>query len=220
MATALALWDTEATGAGHVIDVSAQEAIAHSLQNAPQAWDLEGRISMRGGEGMRDATENAFRCSDGYVFLAAPLALSASWSGLLGWMREAGFEGLAELEGPEWADRPTRATAAMKHRFRALFERFVAGRSKAELAAEALARKVVMAPVSRIADLPDDPQLLFRRFFQTLPIPGLGREVRMPGAPYRLSETLWRLDRAAPLPGADNPSVLGEGTPGTRAAAR
>jgi benzylsuccinate CoA-transferase BbsE subunit len=217
-ATALALWDCESRGVGHVIDVSAQEAIAHSLQNAPQAWDLEGHISVRGGEGIRDATENAYRCRDGYVFLAAPLALSASWSGLLAWMRDEGFAGLAELQTSAWADRPTRATAPMKERFRILFERFVAGRTKAELAAEALRRKVVLAPVSRIADLPQDPQLLFRRFFQKLPMPGLGHEIAVPGAPYRLSEPLWRLDRAAPRRGADNDTVPGAMSPPARRA--
>lgn len=217
-ATALALWDLEARGTGHVIDVSAQEAIAHSLQNAPQAWDLEGHISVRGGEGIRDATENAYRCKDGYVFLAAPLALSASWSGLLAWMEDEGFDGLADLRMPAWADRPTRATAAMKQHFRTLFERFVAGRTKAELAAEALRRKIVMAPVSRIADLPQDPQLLFRRFFQTVPMPGLGREILVPGAPYRLSEPLWRLDRAAPALGADDDTAPGTTQPAHRRA--
>ena len=30
---------------------------------------------------------------------------------------------------------------------------------------EALKRKIVMAPVSRVGDLVDDPQLVYRRFF-------------------------------------------------------
>jgi benzylsuccinate CoA-transferase BbsE subunit len=215
-ATALALWDGEERGARHVIDVSAQEAIAHSLQNAPQAWDLEGHISVRGGEGMRDATENAFRCKDGYVFLAAPLALSASWSGLLAWMREENFDGLNALLSDTWKDRPTRATAAMKQQFRDVFSRFIADKTSAELAAEALRRKIVMAPVARIADLTQDPQLVFRRFFQKMPGNALGREVLLPGAPYRLSEPLWRLERAAPHLGEDNAALLGVAPSGQR----
>ncbi len=215
-ATALALWHAETHGVGHLVDVSAQEAIAHSLQNAPQAWDLERLISVRGGEGLRDATESAFVCKDGYVFLAAPLSLSASWSGLLTWMREENFDGLDILLGDDWKDRPIRATAPMKAVFKALFERFAADRTKADLAAEALRRKVVLAPVSRIADIPHDPQLLFRRFFQKVPIPGLGREVAFPGAPYRLSEPVWQIARAAPNLGADNDAVLGGGTAAMR----
>ena len=77
---------------------------------------------------------------------------------------------------------------------------FIAGRSMDSLRTEALARKIIMAPVSRIADLPGDPQLLFRHFFQDVPHPALGRPLRFPGAPYRLSEPVWRVDRPAPLP--------------------
>jgi benzylsuccinate CoA-transferase BbsE subunit len=195
-ATALALWDLEKTGTGHLLDVSSQEAIAHSLQNAPQVYDLEGQVMSRGGEGVRDATEAAFACRDGYVFLAAPLSLSVSWNALLKWMQDEGFEGVDRLLQDDWKDRPTRATAAMKAEFRPLFECFVASKTKAELSAEALKRKLVMAPVSRIADLQADPQLLFRQFFHTVPMPGLGKDVAFPGPPYRLSEPLWRIERA------------------------
>ncbi|WP_158932141.1 CoA transferase, partial [Acidisphaera sp. S103] len=111
-ATALALWDLERTGTSHVLDVSSQEAIAHSLQNAPQVYDLEGKVMSRGGEGVRDATEAAFACKDGYVFLAAPLALSVSWNALLTWMKDEGFDGVNRLLQDDWKDRPTRATEA------------------------------------------------------------------------------------------------------------
>jgi benzylsuccinate CoA-transferase BbsE subunit len=202
-ATAIALWDLEETGAPHLLDVSAQECIAHSLQNAIQVYDLEGRVFSRGGIGTRDATESAFRCQDGFVFLAAPLSLSASWTALLNWMREEGFDGYDTLAGdPRWADRPARASKPMYDEFRQLFERFIAHKSRAELRAEALKRRLVMAPVSSISDLQLDPQLLFRGFFRSLPMPALGRDMIMPGAPYRLSEPLWQLTAGAPVLGA------------------
>jgi benzylsuccinate CoA-transferase BbsE subunit len=208
-ATAIALWHCEAQGVSHVLDVSAQEAIAHSLQNANQVYDLEGKVSSRGGEGVRDATESAFVCKDGYVFLAAPLAINSAWSGLVQWMKDEDFDGYDRLMQPDWADRPLRATAAMREEFRVMFERFVADKTKAELGAEALRRKLLMAPVSRIADLQADPQLIFRRYFQKLAVPGLGKDALFPGAPYRLSEPLWRLERAAPSLGEDNEAILG-----------
>ena len=46
-----------------------------------------------------------------------------------------------------------------------------------------LRRKIILAPVSRIADLPEDPQLVFRRFFRDVPHPAVGRTLRFPGAP-------------------------------------
>jgi benzylsuccinate CoA-transferase BbsE subunit len=207
-ATAIALWDSEATGHSHILDVSAQEAIAHSLQNAVQVYDLENRISSRGGEGVRDATEAAFACKDGYVFLAAPLSLPASWNGIRNWMEEEKFPDVARLHEPDWADRPTRCTAAMRREFKDLFERFIANKTKQEMRENALKRKLVMAPVSTLADLQVDPQLIYRHYFQSVSMPHRDEPVPFPGAPYRLSEPLWSIDRAAPGQGQDQYSVL------------
>ncbi len=207
--TALGLWDLEMHGHGHVIDVSAQECIAHSLQNAPQVWDLEHRILSRGGEGIRDATEDLFACRDGHVFLAAPLSLPMSWKAVLDWMAEEGHEGHGRLTHADWASRPLRATASMRKEFRAIFESFIEDKTRAEMREQALRRKIVMAPVSRVADLADDPQLIFRRFFGDILHPALGRALRFPGAPYRLSEPVWSIDRAAPRAGEHTMELTG-----------
>lgn len=200
VATALALFDVEVNGGGsHLVDVSAQECIAHSLQNALQVWDLEGRISTRGGEGTRDASEQVLPCADGHVFVASTLSIPASWRGIVTWMQEEGHPAGQRFSEPDWSDRRKRTTGAMHQEFRELFGAFVATRSMDSLRKEALARKIIMAPVSRIADLPGDPQLLFRRFFRDVPHPAMGRPLRFPGAPYRLSEPVWRIDRPAPL---------------------
>jgi benzylsuccinate CoA-transferase BbsE subunit len=198
-ATALAVWDLETHDHGHLIDVSAQECIAHSLQNAPQVWDLERRILSRGGEGIRDATEDLFACADGHVFLAAPLSLPMSWKAVAAWMLESGDPACARLEDPDWMNRPWRATAAAKAEFRAIFERFTADKTRSEMRDQALRRKIVMAPVSRVGDLSEDPQLIFRQFFAAVDHPALGRSLRFPGAPYRLSEPVWSTGAAPRL---------------------
>ncbi|GAC1343369.1 MAG: CoA transferase [Acetobacteraceae bacterium] len=214
VATALAVFDIEVNGgAAHLIDVSAQEAIAHSLQNALQVWDLEKRISVRGGEGTRDATEQVLPCRDGHVFVASTLSIPASWKGIVAWLQQEGHPGGQRFAEPDWADRRTRTTAAMHREFRSVFGDFVAGRTMAELREAALARKIIMAPVSRIAELPGDPQLIFRRYFHEVPHPALGRPLRFPGAPYRLSEPVWRVDRPAPLPDEHGAEVLGRAAP-------
>lgn len=218
VATALCLHDVEAHGGAHLVDVSAQECIAHSLQNALQVFDLEGRIPVRGGVGTRDAAEQVLPCRDGHVFVASVLAIPASWSAIVAWMQAEGHPGGQRFAQADWADRARRTTAPMHAEFRALFGSFVAGRTMAELRAEALARKIIMAPVSRIADLGADPQLVFRRYFHDVPHPGLGRALRFPGAPYRLSEPVWRVDRPAPRPGEHDGEILA--SPSTRAAAQ
>ncbi|MGE0715207.1 MAG: CoA transferase, partial [Alphaproteobacteria bacterium] len=130
VAMGIALWDAELRGHGHVIDVSAQEAIAHSLQNAVQVWDLEKRISRRGGEGTRDCSEDMFRCKDGWVFLAAPPTLGISWRQLVAWITEEGHFSAARLSEKQWLDRPWRNTAPAKAEFRALCEVFIADRTQ------------------------------------------------------------------------------------------
>lgn len=218
-ATALALYDIENNdGGAHLLDVSAQECVAHSLQNALQVWDLEGRIPVRGGEGTRDATEQVLACSDGHVFLASSLSMPLSWKALVDWMHEEDHPGGERLSQADWSDRRKRTTRAMRDEFRALFESFASNKTKAEMRNEALRRRIIMAPVSQVSDLPGDPQLVFRRYFRDLPHPAAGRSLRFPGAPYRLSEPVWRLDRPAPLPGEHTEELLGSVVP--RAAAR
>jgi benzylsuccinate CoA-transferase BbsE subunit len=200
VATALCLMDAETGGTGHLVDVSAQECIAHSLQNALQVFDLEGRISRRGGEGTRDATEDIFACRDGAVFLAAPPVLGVSWKALLAWMQEDGHPDVALLMTPEWSDRRYRTTAAAKAVFRAAFESFIRTRSKVALTAEALRRKVVLSPVSRIAEVLADEQLAFSDYF--VRVGGM----QLPGAPYRLSAPVWQAG-APPSLGEHNTTI-------------
>lgn len=207
-ATAIAFWDAENRGTSHVLDVATQECIAHSLQNTLQVYDLEGRVFSRGGAGTRDATEQVFACKDGYVFLAATLTVPASWNGIVQWMKEAGDAGAARLQQADWKDRARRTTEPMKHEFKAIFERFIAGKTKIEIAGEALDRKIAMAPVSRVSELPEDPQLVYRRYFHKVHDHVLDRDLLFPGAPYRLSEPVWAIGRGAARIGEDTDEVV------------
>lgn len=191
-ATALALTDAERTGQGHLIDVSAQECIAHSLQNAVQVWDLEHRVSVRGGEGTRDASEDIFPCADGFVFLAAPLALGTSWKGLVAWIVETGHPSGAVLSDPRWSNREWRLTAEARVQFRAAFTAFLATRTQAEVTEQAMARRIVASPVASIPETFADPQLTARGFFRPLAAGPGGAAIAFPGAPYRLTPALWR----------------------------
>lgn len=207
-ATAMALWDTERKGASHMLDIAAQECLAHSLQNTLEAYSLEGRVTRRGGEGTRDATENIFACRDGYVFLAAPLQLTSAWSGLLQWLKDSGHPGGARLSEPDWQEAKGRAKRELHAEFRQIFESFTADKTKNELLDAALARKILLSPVSTIADTLSDTQLRHRDFFRTVHHPAFGRDIAIPGAPYRFSEPVWSVARAAPAPGQDNAAIF------------
>jgi benzylsuccinate CoA-transferase BbsE subunit len=199
VATSIAMYDSLATGRGHIVDVSAQECIAHSLQNSIQMWDFEKKISMRGGEGTRDASEDMFACKDGLIFLAAPRTLGVSWNSLVAWICETGHPCGAELSHERWADRVWRLTGEAKRRLREALEAFFGQYTKEELTQEAITRKIVMGPVSTVRDVLDDPQLKYRDYFQSVALAHCGATIQFPGAPYRLSEPVWSVSPSTQL---------------------
>lgn len=202
VATAVSLMDAETRGRGHILDVSAQEAIAHSLQNAVQVWDLERRISHRAGEGTRDASENIFECRDGHVFLASPPGNGLSWQSLLAWMAECGHPSAEVFREPRWLDRKWRNQPDARTAFKPIFEAFTRDFTREELVSNALKRRIVMSSVNRVSDVLDDPQLAYRDYFVQLEAGG----PRFPGAPYKMSEPVWR-PSAAPALGAHDALV-------------
>jgi benzylsuccinate CoA-transferase BbsE subunit len=199
VATAMALHDAMASGRGHVVDVSTQECIAHSLQNSIQVWDYEGRVSMRGGEGTRDATEDMFACKDGRIFLTAHLAIGVSWKALLDWIHETGHPAWEELSSERWKNRTWRMTAEAKAIMRPTLESFTRLYTKEELTREGQRRKIVLGPVSTVLDVLDDPQLAHQHFFRTLAILAGSGPVAFPGAPYHFSEPVWSVTPAPSL---------------------
>jgi benzylsuccinate CoA-transferase BbsE subunit len=202
VATAAALFDAETTGQGHVIDVAGQECIAHSLQNALQVYDLEGVISSRGGEGTRDAAEVILGCKDGRMLVASPLGLGPSWHSLIAWIKETGHPAGDTLAQPRWLDSRWRKTLEAQQEFRDAFAGFIAGYTKKEIMDQALTRKIVMSPVSRIHDILADEQLAHRGYFVPVAGCGVDRAVTFPGAPYQFSEPVWAV--APPPPAVAN----------------
>jgi benzylsuccinate CoA-transferase BbsE subunit len=193
VASAAAFFDAEQNNNGHLVDISAQECIAHSLQNALQVYDLEGRISSRNGEGTRDATEDIFPCKDGHMLLASPLALGPSWGSLVAWVKEAGHPAFDTLIQAQWLDPQWRKTSQAKLEFRKEFSDFIFRYTKAEIMEQALKRKIVMSPINNISEILDDKQLAYRDYFKKLEINSSGKTVTYPGAPYQFSEDIWSI---------------------------
>ena len=65
------------------------------------------------------------------------------------------------------------------------------------------------APVSRPADLFEDPHLVWRQLFKKYPHPSEG-EIMMVEPPMRMSKTPPAIRTLAPLQGADSRAVLAE----------
>lgn len=200
MATLGALYRRALGGGGAQIDASAVEAMAHSLENAPQFVDLEGIVRRRTGNRTEAAT-GVFPCADGHVYLFTAMGGTIfAWDALVRWLEDAGTPGAAVLRDACWADAVWRRTAEAHRSFEAVFTGFTAGRARQALFEEGQRRGVIIGAVNTPSSLLSDPALRSRGFFRPVALPGWG-ELDFPGSPYRFAGVDVRARGPAPALG-------------------
>jgi benzylsuccinate CoA-transferase BbsE subunit len=209
VAAMLGVTHAEVTGAGQHVDISLQESVTLALENAAQTYDLEGVVRKRPLGDQRFAGYGLFQCQDGYIYLGSRgIGTSPAWTRSLQWFKDEGMEDVDRLYGPEWSDPDYLKSVEAREVFGELFHRWSKQRTKAWLYGEGQKRLIPLAPVSTPADLLDNPQLQARGVFVPFTHPLLEQAARMPGAPYVLSETPWRMQRPAPTLGQHTAEVL------------
>jgi crotonobetainyl-CoA:carnitine CoA-transferase CaiB-like acyl-CoA transferase len=85
--------------------------------------------------------------------------------------------------------------------------RFVRVHSMQEMYEEGQSRGLLVAPCNTPKDIVENAQLSYRQWFASAEHPELEATLIYPGAPFRLSETPWRLRRRPPLIGEHNREV-------------
>jgi crotonobetainyl-CoA:carnitine CoA-transferase CaiB-like acyl-CoA transferase len=206
-----ALWEREESGRGQLVEVSAQAALAVTVEFANTYWEYD-RALLRRQTGRHASwlpsgtARTQYLAADGrYVNLALPTN-QAAWEKLLSFLRERGLgEGLDED-----ALRDPQRRMAMGGALYGLLEVLTANLPSEELFHLGQALGLTWAPVRAPEDWLEDPHAAARGFIVEVEHPELGRSVRYPGAPYRFTRSPWRLRRRAPLLGEDNESVYGE----------
>jgi benzylsuccinate CoA-transferase BbsE subunit len=178
-------------------------------ETAIQFWDSEKFIRRRTGEDQRQAGLGVYPCKDGHIYLLVG-GLGRFWGELISWMERDGVKGAAELRDPKWQDKDYAASKEGKRRFMEIFAPFSMAHTKAELYEMGKEARLPLCPVNTPADLADNPQLEARRYLTTIQHGTLGRALTMPGAPYQLSATPWRIQRPAPSLGQHNSEIFGE----------
>lgn len=183
------------TGAGQFIDVSMQEVVALGTETAPQFLAMKDVMRRRQGERARQAGIGVYPCADGQVFVyAAESGVGRGWNLLAQWICESGVPGAAELLDPRWQDNAFKARLEQRARFDELWREFAAARDRQSLFREGQRRRIAISPLNGAADVLADEHLRARGFFDAR---------GWPGAPYRLSATPWRTQRAIGSPGGD-----------------
>ncbi len=195
----IALRRRDATGKGQHVDISAQEvmlAVTHICGVGKYLDD--GVVPVRNGTSLFAAVPSgAYRCKDGLIYLI--VNRPAHWEALARWVHEeTGNEEviLAMFEGPSSA----------RIEYRDLLDIFISDLTQKytvdELYHEGQRRHIAMTPVQNVAQVAADPHLARRGFFEQVEQVE-GDALTMPGAPYRLSATPWRIERPAPAPPVD-----------------
>jgi crotonobetainyl-CoA:carnitine CoA-transferase CaiB-like acyl-CoA transferase len=208
VATLKALLEREGTNHGQWLDVSGQECIAFALEDAIPEWYLSGSIRRRTGDQAREAGTGVYPCQDGYIsMVAGRLGTAKAFKTLVQWIAESGTPGGKELLDECWQDFKFRQSPQGIARFAEIFGAFCATRSKQELYREGQAKQIAIAPVNTVADIVDDPQLRANGYFGSLHDEALGRDVTLPGPPYRLGRTPATLRSAAAACGKHNRAV-------------
>jgi crotonobetainyl-CoA:carnitine CoA-transferase CaiB-like acyl-CoA transferase len=194
-ATMVALYSREMTGEGQHIDISEQEAsIAYDrVEVGMFASDgfINTRVRTRGGMAL-------LPCRDG----DAPIAIG----------QDRHWKALVEVMGnPEWIEDErfkdeegrTEHSQEMNSLIAEWTKTFFREEIYHKLASAGIAAGVVRSQSDLIKD---DEQLRVRGFFVEIDHPEAGKLV-YPSAPYRLSETPWRVERPAPTIGQHNEEV-------------
>jgi crotonobetainyl-CoA:carnitine CoA-transferase CaiB-like acyl-CoA transferase len=208
VASMAAVYEAEASGSGQHIDIAMQECVVMGMENAVQFFDLEGTVRKRTAGQQRLAGTGVFECKDGYIYLmAGGIGGNRFWGVTTQWLIDEGVEGAETLTEACWTDQDFLASAAAKQTFTRLFAPFAKRHTKSELQEKGRTRRIPMAPIRDASDLEDNAQLKHREYFVGVPGPD-GRELRMPGAPYKLGRTPWTLRSGAPRLGQHTREIL------------
>jgi CoA:oxalate CoA-transferase len=200
IAAASALFAKQQTGAGQVVDLSAQQCLAALAEQVwieySSAGELLGRLGSRGGI---TALAGALACADGHWMVSVPPS-------------PQGWENFVQLvPDPAFKDDASMADEAMrrerKNEILDRVELWSAQRNRDEIVEEAQRRHIPASPVLGPDDLVRDPQLLSRGFLKPVDHPDYGRinfpvgalaSLRGEGMPF------------APRLGQDNAAILAE----------
>lgn len=210
VASMIALTRAERSGQGDHVDVSMQECMVLAMENAVQFYDLEGTVRKRSAGLQRFAGTGVYACADGHVYMmAGGIGANRFWELTLQWLADERVPGLERLQGEEWTRTEYLQSDAAKGIFMEVFGRWALGQPKARLYEEGQRRHVPVAAIQTPADLAVSRQLAARGYFVQVPHPAAREPLSMPGAPYRLAATPWRLRGPAPVAGQDNAAVYG-----------
>ncbi|MGH7965696.1 MAG: CaiB/BaiF CoA transferase family protein [Candidatus Binatia bacterium] len=205
------------SGVGQHVDVSAQQSVAQATQAYILSAPFGDSEARRMAGGLKVGPLNLrllWPAKDGHVSITFLFgtAFAHFTKRLMQWICEEGLCDEATRD-KDWAAYGAylftggEEAIADYERLKLVVERFSTSKTKAELLQGALARAVLIAPVSTIDEVVGSEQLAARQYWQNVEHPELQTTIRYPGPFVKYSETPLAYRRRPPLVGEHNREV-------------
>ena len=203
VATMTALFGSEMHGEGEMVDISIMETQAAGIDRTPTfriAYQYTGDVNERLPTTQGFAT-GAFPCKDGYVTVMGGSIFFPKLAAML--------EMPELLEHPVYSNLLEQAKPEVAEEFLEILLPWMLEHTKIEVWEAAQAQGMLSSPIYTTEDLLADPHYNDRGFWVDIDHPMAGT-FKYPGAPFKMSETPWKIKRPAPLLGQHNQEVLGD----------
>ena len=219
-AALIALAERRRSGLGQSVDVSAQQsatvATMFGVLDVPYGAKPRGRAGTGRRVGDR-VIRTHYRARDGWVVIVPGFARPVAHftRRLFAWAAE---EGLCDESVPErdWSEYGVAlvsgALSQDEHRLQteSVIKRLLASKTRAEILKQAVARKLLLAPILSIGETMESEQFVGRGYPTELSHPALGCSTRYPGPFAKFSRTPLSYRRCAPTLGEHEEELLAE----------
>ncbi|HUO05155.1 MAG TPA: CaiB/BaiF CoA-transferase family protein [Candidatus Binataceae bacterium] len=218
VASMIAHYPRQIDGLGQKIVVNMQACIVWTLMNEQAMPFLHGNHLARSGAyaGSTGAQRKmVYECKDGHIsiLVAGGTTFAPSTRALIGWMGESGYgsEWMRQKEWTIWVPGVFMAMTEQDRQEIAELEetigRFFATMTKSEIYAQALKRRILLAPVATAADIDRDEHLKARDFWVDVPHDTIGRTLVFPGPFAKMTATPIGGSTRAPRIGEHNDEI-------------
>jgi crotonobetainyl-CoA:carnitine CoA-transferase CaiB-like acyl-CoA transferase len=205
------------SGRGQRVDISIQECVTWTLLNSTMIWQLLEINEIRGGA-VRMERANKFYtrlvwpCADGYITIAPVgggfgVVRERSYAALVDWMAE---EGITDelLTSRDWNGKDAfRISQDDYDRVAEIIGAFIQRKTKRELMERAVKHQILLAEISGVKDIFENPHLRARALYDVVSDPARKTHLEYPAVWANLSKTPLRRPTPAPQPGEHNAEI-------------
>jgi crotonobetainyl-CoA:carnitine CoA-transferase CaiB-like acyl-CoA transferase len=203
VATMIAFLNSRAHGAGQHVDVSMFESQMGTIDRRMShlltyQYNKETTYRPDPSQEPPGFPVGVYPCKDGFFHIAGGFVFWSRISQMIGRPDLATDPGFCTPEGQRNPEN--------LERFSVIWYPWISEHTKREIIEAGQAAGVLCGPVNTTEDLVNDPHWQARQFWVDIDHPATGK-LTYPGAPFKMSETPWHVNRPAPLLGQHNEEV-------------